>query len=713
MSFFNKFALLLLAALASMTAAGQDNGVDGDSDADERSGALQAEMVVTAEKREEPLRKTPQSVTALNAEFMEDAGVRDVEEASYYVPNLFVTGFAAKRTSFPYIRGMGSGQGEPVVTTYIDGVPQLTPNTTNIHFLDLQRVEVLRGPQGTLYGRNTIGGLVHYVSRQPDNQLRANVEFDFGDDSYNRQVGSISGPLVKDRVYFSAGLALSARDGFTQNGFLNDTVDDRDGDFGRFQLLFTPSQSWKVRVSAFGQRDRDGGFTLYDLDSLQVEPYQALFDYEGETNRDLRGTSATVNYYGSSFDVTGIVAFDSWDADERTDLDFTPVDLLRRNVAEEQDQTYVELRLNSHSPARLADGVALQWVAGVSYFVSDFEHSSANELRPSLTQQPFPLSETAAYRLEDDGFGLFGQATLTFGEDWDLIVGARLVQEDKETDLALASQVLPPPLNAQNAAFADDFDEVLPRFGLAYRFDDRTMVHLNAAKGYRSGGYNLNTTPGGFYTLAPETSFNYEVGVKSSLGEGRVFLAATAFQVDWEDMQLSVPNPVIPGRFFLDNVGEARSRGLEFEASAQIERRWSLLATLGVVDAEFESYIDPNTGQSVEGNALPAAPDGNWSFGIGHKSTVLGAYGLFGRAEMAGLGQIQYDNANSRGQDSYALANFRLGIERGGIRLEAWVRNAFDESYAPTAIPNPFSPSGWAGSVGEPRFFGVNLGYRY
>jgi len=334
MSFFNKFALLLLAALASMTAAGQDNGVDGDSDADERSGALQAEMVVTAEKREEPLRKTPQSVTALNAEFMEDAGVRDVEEASYYVPNLFVTGFAAKRTSFPYIRGMGSGQGEPVVTTYIDGVPQLTPNTTNIHFLDLQRVEVLRGPQGTLYGRNTIGGLVHYVSRQPDNQLRANVEFDFGDDSYNRQVGSISGPLVKDRVYFSAGLALSARDGFTQNGFLNDTVDDRDGDFGRFQLLFTPSQSWKVRVSAFGQRDRDGGFTLYDLDSLQVEPYQALFDYEGETNRDLRGTSATVNYYGSSFDVTGIVAFDSWDADERTDLDFTPVDLLRRKLTE-------------------------------------------------------------------------------------------------------------------------------------------------------------------------------------------------------------------------------------------------------------------------------------------------------------------------------------------------------------------------------------------
>ncbi len=716
---FAHWKLLLLLALIPCGAFGQSGAADGDADADP-GDAMQAEMVVTAEKREEPLRLTPQSVTALDARALEASGVENVKQASYYAPNLFVTGFAAKRTSFPYIRGIGSGQGDPAVTTYVDGVPQLSPNTTNIDFLDIQRVEILRGPQGTLYGRNTIGGLIHYISRQPDNQWRADLQFGLGDESYTRSRATVSGPIVKDRVLFSAGLALTERDGFSENGLTGATVDDRDGDFGRVQLLFTPNQSWRVRLNAFAQKDRDGGFTLYDLGGLRNQPYQVLQDFEGFTDRDLNGTSATVDYYGSSFDFTGIVAFDSWDADEASDLDFTPVDLLRRQVAEEQDQTYVELRLASHSPVSLSDRTSLQWVIGVSYFASDFDHASVNEFRPNLVQLPFALAETANYNLEDDGYGLFGQATVTFGENFDLIVGARLVREDKDTDLSVGSQLLPPPLDGQDAAFTEDFDEALPRLGLAYRIDDRTMVHANYAEGYRSGGYNRNTTPGGPFTLDPETSSSYEAGVKSALDDGRVFLAASAFSTDWEDMQLSVPNAFLPGRFYLDNVGEAQSRGLEFEITAQLEKRWSLSAALGLLDAEFEDYVDPNTvnpatgqGVNVSGNALPSMPDSNWSLALAHRSRVFGAYALTGRAEVLGVGDLEYDVANSEGQDAYSLANFRLGLERGGVRLELWVRNAFDEDYIPLAIPNFFSPSGWAGSVGEPRFFGVNVGYRY
>ena len=677
----------------------------------EKEATYKAEIVVTAEKKESPLIKVPASVSVLTRENLESADVNSINDAGYYVPNLFVSGFSAKRTSFPYLRGIGSGQGEPAVTTYIDGVPQLSPNTASIDFLDLERIEFLRGPQGSLYGRNTIGGLVHYITSRPGNDFRFGAGASFGDSDYSRLKLSADGPLLKDRIFFSIGAAFTERDGFSQNGLSGRSVDTKDGDYLRGSLMFTPNESWRIRINAFNQKDRDGGFILYDLGSLRAQPYQLLHDLDGVANRDVNQTAVTVNHFGSQVDLTVIAAVSGWDAVETTDLDFTPLDFLIRDLTEEQDQTYFEARLNGSRPLNLGN-VGLQWVVGASFFTSELKHNSVNELRPTLTQLPFSLTESAAYSLDDEGLGVFGQLTLTFNKNLDLILGARYVDEEKKADLNLISQIIPPPINVAQSKIANNYDEILPRVALAYHWE-RMTAHLSASKGYRSGGYNLNTTPTGPFNLNPETGWTYETGLKAGFWDNRIFLAATLFSLDWDDMQLSVPNPIIPGRFFLDNVGQARNQGAEFELSARLNQNWDLSLGLGLLDAEFREYIDPVSGQDVAGNSLPNAPDSNWSAALAYRSDRIGGFNFVGRAEAFGLGAQAYDALNSEGQSSYMLANFRFGLEYRGLSLEAWVRNAFDEEYLPIAIPSSFSPSGWAAEMGSPRVAGLSIGYKY
>ncbi len=668
-----------------------------------------AEMVVTAEKRKDPLLKVPASVTVLSDYFLDISGADGIKEASRYIPNLHASQFTAKRTSNLYIRGVGSGQGDPAVTTYINGVPQLSPNTGNIDFLDIERIEILRGPQGSLYGRNTIGGLVHYITREPGNSHRIHAGASVADSAYSRLLFSAAGPLVGDRAYYGVGASQVQRDGYTHNDSLDDDTDEKDGLFLKALLMFTPSEPWKIRFNAHSQRDRDGAFLLYDLGSLRARPYHINHDFKGFTDRDLTETSATLDYSGSRVNFTAIAAFNDWDADEATDLDFTKLDFLRREVTEEQEQSYFEVRFSSSEPLQLG-GMELQWVLGASFYTSEFTHNSSNELRPTLIQQGFSLRESAAYTLDDDGYGIFGQANLSFGNT-DLVLGGRFLQEDKGTDLFLSSQILPPPINVADMGFAQDFDEFLPRIALTHHWD-RVSGHLGVSKGYRSGGFSRTTTTTGPFQVEPETTWNYEAGFKADLMANRIYLAATLFSLDWEDMQLSVPNLIIPGRFHLDNVGEASSQGLELEFIARLNSNWKFIGGLGLVNAEFDQYTDPNTGESARGNSLPIAPDANWNLGLQYDSQIFGAYNFYGRADFIGAGDQYYNVANTEGQDSYSLANFRLGIERRGLGLELWIDNAFDEAYFPIAIPGSFSPSGWVAEPGVPQVLGLTLTYR-
>jgi len=682
---------------------------------EEKKSEYAETMTVTAEKREESPLEVAQSLSVLDSDRLEDAGIADINEASFRIPNLFISAFSARRTSFPFIRGLGSGLGEPAVTTYIDGVPQLTANTSNLEFLDIDRIEVLRGPQGTLYGRNTLGGLIQIVTQDPENHWQGRVQTELGDFGNWRQQVSGSGPLGTENVLFDAGVSFFQRDGFTDDQFRRTDADDRDSFYGKANLVFLPSKSWRIKVGAYSQKDRDGGFVLYDLASIRRQPHEIRNDYEGAADRDLIAPSLTVQHFGSRVDFNGVLAYEDWDAEDLSDLDFSEFDLLKRQVMEEQQQTYLEARFSSAQGAdlSLAGNASLRWMAGVSAFDAQFENATSNEFRPGITMQPFPLFETSNYQLDDRGFALFGQADILFAESWEATVGLRYLDETKEGDYNNTSQTLPPPLNSAAGSIDNGYDSVLPRVGLAFRPGNAFMTYFNAAKGFRSGGFNRNTGTVGGYEFDPETSWTYELGVKLHSQDNRLYGSASVFQIDWRDRQLEVPISTVPGRFFLDNVGDAESRGFEVEGGYWINRQWRADAGFGWTEAEFDQYFDPNSQSEVGGNQLPNVPETTWNFSLGYDNGPADGVRFFGHADVVGIGKMYFDNANAAAESSYAIANFRAGIRWRGLRVAAWVKNAFDEVYVPIAIPSFFSQSGYVGRNGDPRTAGITLSYDF
>ena len=686
-----------------------------ESAADRKEAKHTEKMVVTAEKREEHPIEVGQSLSVLDAEQLDSAGITNINEASFRIPNLFISAFSARRTSFPFIRGLGSGLGEPAVTTYIDGVPQLTANTSNLEFLDIERIEVLRGPQGTLYGRNTLGGLIQIVTQKPQDHWQGRIQTDFGDYGHWRQQLSGSGPLGRDSVLFDAGVSFFQRDGFADDQFRQTDADQRESFYGKANVVFLPTQSWRIKVGAYAEKDRDGGFVLYDLGAIRGRSHEIRNDYDGAADRDLVAPSLTVQHSGARVDFNGVLAYEDWDAEDLSDLDFSEFDLLRRQVNEAQQQTYLEARFSSAEGEDLSLGTnaTLRWMAGVSAFDAQFENATSNEFRPGISMQPFSLFETSDYRLDDNGFAVFGQADLFFAETWEATFGLRYLDETKEGSYTNTSQAFPPPLNAVSGQVDNSYDSVLPRFGLAFRPSNTFMGFFNAAKGFRSGGFNRNTGTAGGFEFGPETSWTYEIGAKLHSQDNRLYGSAAVFQIDWRDRQLEVPISMVPGRFYLDNVGNAGSQGVELEGGFWLDRHWRADAGFGWTEAEFDQYLDPNTQSEVGGNQLPNVPETTWHFSLNYDSGTGNGLRYFGHADVLGVGKMYFDNANAASESSYSIANFRAGIRWRGLKIAAWVKNAFDEVYVPIAIPSFFSQSGYVGRNGDPRTAGITLSYDF
>lgn len=667
---------------------------------------------VTARKWTEDPLFVPESVTAFSGDELEDAGLATVREAALLVPNVNLTEFSARRLSFPFVRGIGSGQGEAAVTTYVDGVPQLSTGSTNLPLVDLERVEFLRGPQGTLYGRNSIGGVIKLETRRPTDQHEFEGAVNFGNyDLFESRVG-YSGPLSSSKeLYLDVSALYSERDGYTTNLFTGDRVDSREGFFGRAQVFYRPNEHNELRVGMYGETDDDGSFALSDLQGLRENPNTINQDFQGTTERDVLSPSMTYQHYGSSMDFVSVTAFTTWDVDETSDFDFTTIDGIRRTTAEAQDTIYQEFRLQSAEGEdhRLSESWELRWLAGVSGFVADSDRSAANDFRPGgagILFPPFAVgTDTQSGEFDDLAGAVFGQTAFIHDEKLELAVGLRLDVEDKEASLERTFDPGIGPIPVSSGEFSETYDEPVPKFSVAYHFDPTGQVYTYAAKGFQAGGFNLAAPPGDI-PFDSETSWTYEVGAKKALAEGRVRLAASLFYTDWDDQQVSLFDQMSGG--FVDNVGESTSHGAELEAAATVVKGFDMFGSVGLTNTEIEEWVDP-FGQDVEGNELPFAPSNTWAVGGQYRGRITDESGWYARAEFTGVGEYFYDAGNLEAE-SYQICNLRLGFTHGPLKLEGWVKNVFDDRYIPVAFqPNPGDPTQFVGESGAPRTFGVSL----
>jgi iron complex outermembrane receptor protein len=450
---------------------------------------------------------------------------------------------------------------------------------------------------------------------------------------------------------------------------------------------------------------------LNDVGALRTNPFHAARDFEGFANRDMYGTTVIVRRAGTGMHFTSTTGIVDWMTEDVTDLDYTPRPFITRDNTENALQFTQELRLASGDAAgvALADNTRLRWQTGLFFFTNDYEQDAINSYSAGLVA-PIPVSQhSPRSALDDAGIGVFGQATFTFNESFDLAAGARFDYEDKSAVLENFFE----PLITPAARFdrGDTFSNFSPQVSVAYRTQADKSIYATVGRGYKAGGFNPASPPGA-EAYGEELTTNIEGGVKTLWVDGRVSLNAAVFSIDWDDLQLNIPDPAVPAQFYIANVGGATSRGIELELGARAAPGIDLFTAVGYTHARFAEGSSSN-GVDVEGNKIPNTPDYTASAGLQYSRT-LGNTTITARGDAVFYGAFQYDDQNSLGQDAYSLVNFRLGVTGRYFLGEMLIRNAFDTRYIPLAFPYPgFAPSGFIGEMGAPRTVSVRAGVRF
>lgn len=669
-------------------------------------------VTVTAQKEPEDKQKIPVSVTAISSETLDGAGIRVVSDAAIFAPNTFFTEWSARKLSNARFRGISSSPNNPGITTYIDGVPQLNANTSSVELLDVGQIEFVRGPQSALFGRNTLGGLVNVTTARPSvSAWNGALSVPFGNHGSWAVRGAANGPLIQNRLSLGVSFAQIERDGFTVNDVTGNTIDDRSGFSGKAQLLWLPTSDWEARLIVSGERARDGDYSLNDVGALRQDPFRAARDVEGRADRDVFNTTILARREAGRVVFTSTTGFVDWRTQDVTDLDYTPSPIVTRDNTENSFQFTQEVRFASAeaAPVRLSDTAQLRWQTGVFLFTQNYEQDAINNFSPFVVA-PIPVSEhSPRSALDDVGIGIFGQATVTLNERLDLSAGGRFDYEDKS---AVLETFYDPALAPPSRVEADKtFSNVSPQVSAAYRVTPDRTVYATVSRGYKAGGFNA-ASPSGSESYGEEFSWNFEGGVKTLWADGRVSANAAVFYIDWDDLQLNVPNPAVPAQFFVSNVGGAKSKGVEFELGARAAPGVDLFGTFGYTHARFGEGSS-SSGVDVDGNKIPNTPDYTASAGVQY-SRAVGRAQILGRADAVFYGSFQYNDHNSLGQDAYSLVNLRLAVTSGPLTAEIVVRNAFDTRYIPLAFPYPnFAPSGFMGEMGAPRTISIGAGIRF
>jgi iron complex outermembrane receptor protein len=662
-------------------------------------------LTVTAQKREADIQKVAVSMDAFSGEQLESLGIYTVNEMTQFVPNVHL-----QRNSYEnnlVIRGvapMGNTLTGPA-GLYIDDVPLPFNYMFNWDLFDLERVEVLRGPQGTAYGRNTESGLIKIISKQPDNFLRAKAYGDLGFyDSNNGTIpsytvgASASGPIVDEKLY----LGLAGRF-VNSDGFMKNIYDDGD-DIGRINrfggraiLRWTPSQAWDVSFIVDMLNTDDGdGFYRFTSGPYKTERNQVNYDYtNSKIEQDGYGLNLRLKYQGSWFDMVSVSGRRYWHGDTAGEFDLSPEPYGYGDS--DYKSTLLNQELRFSSPAQ--NKGPWKWLIGLYLFHED------DDIKYLSTYAGLTKSD-----IEILGTALFGQVTYTLFGKLHLSGGLRLEKLDQSGDQSFTA-------TGQSTTMSwsrdQDSEEVLPRLEVSYDFSERIMVYVSASKGYLSGGYRFwsNTSPEQF-TYEPEYSWNYELGVKASFWDERLILNGSIFYIDMQDKQVLEYSPEL-GNSKLRNAAEAHSQGFELEAKANLCQGLDVFAGFGYTEAKIDDWLATemdSSGRVVTydygDKDLPDVPRYTYNLGLRYRHSS----GFMARVDFLGVGEFYNDATNLVKTDPYNLVNLRLGYLSEKYDVILWVKNLFDEDY----FSKKYDWGGaYMGYETAPRMVGISLVWRY
>ena len=671
------------------------------------------DIIVTADFRERTASELPASITLLAADEIEQYTLQHFEELVNLVPNLNWSG-DGHRARYLQIRGVGEleqyqGAPNPSVGFLIDDIDFSGIGTVATLF-DVQRIEVLRGPQGSRYGANALAGLVYMQSSMPTAEWGGRLRLTAGDDDTLSGGIAVGGPLTSDeRLTFRASAHHYESNGFRDNTYLGrDDTNGRDESTVRGRLRWDPNDVWAVNFAALFS-DIDDGYDAFAIDNS----YTVLSDKPGIDAQKSAGASLKISWFGldraTLTSITAVADSDiefSFDADWGNAAGWAPFIYDFVSLSNRERRTVSqELRLTSTDSGRIFDGTT-EWVIG--FYAQKLEDDLLTENRGDYFDPFFnfalSLDESFGSEYEATNLAVFGQLDHALSATTRLSFGLRV--ERRKTDYIDTAGLQAGPTETMSGG----------ELTLSHAHSDTISSFVSIAKGYKAGGFNLGIVPDGRREFSEEQLWNIEVGIKSTWLENRLKVSASLFVNRRDNQQVRtsfqlVPNDPASFVFFTDNAAQGKTYGFESDIRWFVGEAWELYANIGLLDATFDEFVTSQV--DLSGRDQAHAPGYTLAAGASYRH----AGGFFARVDVSARDSFYFDVSHDQKSKAYELVNARVGFDAGSWTTYIWVRNLFDRSYAVRGFffgnEPPDFPNTLYTRLGDPRQVGVTFEKRF
>lgn len=716
------------ALLAAPAVHAQTAPLDTAAEEQPAASSTVEDIVVTAQRRESSLQDTPTAITALNSTMLERSGVNRFEDMAKAVPSLTIPAASLNGNAAVSIRGIGFYSGVTAVSYpvafYIDGLFTDRPYSIRDHLFDMERIEVLRGPQGVLFGRNATAGAIQLIHKLPDNDWTALGRLEAGSFGTVQGQASVRGPIVRDVLQVGLSGFYATSDGYVTNDVTGDKLfgEESWGVRGTVRITPTPDLEILLRGSVSNNWNSFGiknivGFG-YDtrraiFDDPAYRPYHLGNDYQGFTDRDSYSASAELRYDFGDVELVSLTGYQGFKQHSRGDSDGTPV---ARSENEQRNVDYSafssELRLSSTGNA------PLQWDVGL-YYIRENPHEFDNNVRLFTTTGPRFRNGGTNYRLQETtakAFAAFAHVAWSPIERLTLRVGGRYSTEKKTMDLDFDVYNATGGFTTFVGSRSKRWSSFTPLAGIDYRWTDDVMMYATASKGFKSGGFNISPLA----PFEPEKVWNYELGLKTDLLDRRLRLNLAGFYMDYSNIQVSKNTG--NGQALIQNAASSTIKGVELEATLVPTAGFQVTASLAYLDAKYDKFIldDRNpAGTNLAGQQLTRAPKWKASVAADYEFAISNALEANLRAALSFEDKYYLEGMIQPARLAYQRPSvMNLDLRAGfGPADKTWevafvARNVTNERYV-SNLQNLLGGATRGAFFSQPRYLGGEISFRY
>ncbi|HKQ13673.1 MAG TPA: TonB-dependent receptor [Steroidobacteraceae bacterium] len=703
------------------------------------------EVIVTARKRDEASLNVPVAVNVFTAADIQAAGIERPQDFIDLTPNMTMVQTQNQGTSFVTVRGISQARNsEPSVAVVIDGVAMANPSQFNQELVDIESIQVLKGPQGALYGRNAIGGAIIITSKQPTDQFEGRISAGYDSGPGYRVGATVSGP-ISDTVKYRATVSYLDTDGYIDNPFLHEEADPYEDLSARGLLVWEPNDGFRADLRAYVSNVSTQALYFNIVESVNDTHLPVRVNNPGVNDRDLAGASLKLDWNASWGTITSVTAYDELEEILTGDqFNFLPIQesvlfqFFGADQAQHQflDVDAVSQELRFTSPADRP----VRWIFG-AYAISTNRYISTGNVidigdgivpevkRTPLPKFVFPTCFPPACRqfsyLADsqDNFAwaVFGDVDFDITDRLEGSVALRYDEDERENTTETPAEFLPTPTAFPGQVRKHTWDELQPKVTLRYKpAVDRTL-YIGYSRGFRSGGFNQTgvgaaNIPGIQDLFDKETADTYEAGFKGEFMDRRLATNLSLYYTQANGSYYFVFDPNTSTQN-LGNLGDVDYKGFEAEITGRVTDNFDAYLGVGYTDSEIKQS---DRAASDVGNQAPLVSEYSVNLGLAyrHQLAAFGGASAFVRADLDVTGPTWFYPDNFTERDTVNVLNLRLGLDGGSWSVTAWAKNLNDEDYnaewspGPQFFPNPGYTNNFVFKA-QPRRWGVDLAYRF